>query len=404
MKRNHILTGLAIAGLFLTACSKKETPVADINPSSPNPDLKTSTVTTDTLKVYKNLNMIGPAGGLGILQDLIYKAYVTPDATYARLNDDYNNSIQSFYLPKGYQVVFADSVNGRGESICYVAAKSAINQNLPDRLKNKVSFIRYMPIKYAKKLGTGYPSWDGIIGMGSSWFYDWGYLKYSLYNPNQMYAPMAWGKKSYDQGSIDTLISKTTVDHVLGFNEPDNPNQSNTTPQDAIAYYKNLLKTGLRTGSPVTQEGNAFGTGKWLTTFMNLANQDKVRVDVITIHWYDWANWNATGNANPNPQDVLTRFQNYITAVHNAYPDKPIWITEFNANKNRTSSQIHQDFMTLATAWLNSQSYVERYAYFFPSSLPPVDSAGNLTPIGQTWHDLNTSTTPSVYTSNVIPN
>lgn len=397
---------LLVAGLFLTACTKKEMTVNAIPSASNDLKMSTESTTSDTLlKVYKSLNMVGPSGGLAIEKNKIYIPWTGPNSNYAVLNWDYNNSIQSFYLPKGYQVVFADSASGKGQSICYVAANSPINMNLPARLSQNISFIRFMPIKSAKKLGTGYKDWTAITALGSSWFYDWGSSKYSTWNPNQMYAPMAWGKAAYDQTHIDTYISKTTVDHILGFNEPDNVNQSNTTPSDAITYYVNLQKTGLRMGAPVTEENHVYGTSQWETDFMNLAQQQNVRVDFIPIHWYDWGNWSSTHNANPDPQYVFNRFKTYVQNVHNAYPDYPIWITEFNANPNRTSSSIHEQFMSLAVAWLNdpAQSYVERYAYFFPNILPAIDSNGNLTSIGTQWKNLNVGV-PNCYSGNVIPN
>jgi hypothetical protein len=405
MKKSKFLLPIIVSGLFFSACSKQD--LSDENATAAGQKHLASVSNADTvLKVYNALDQIGNAGGLTILKNLIYRAYNDPNSgpDYAALNTSFINNIESFYLPQGYQAVFADSVNGRGESICYVAAKSAINQNLPLRLRNKVSFIRLIPIKAAKKLGAGYTDQTAVTKMGSSWFYDWGSSDYSRYNPDQMYAPMAWGKNAYAADKIQYYISKKTVDHILGFNEPDNPVQSNTSPSDAVVYYKELLKTGLRTGSPACEEQNAFGTGKWLPEFMSLASQQKVRVDFIAIHWYDWANWGATGNTNPDPQYVLNRFKTYLQNVHNAYPDKPIWITEFNANKNRVGS-VHEAFMALAVAWMNepAQAYIERYAYFFPPALPAIDANGNLTSIGTKWRDLNTGIV-STYSQNVIPN
>lgn len=394
-----------VSVLILSACSKQH---VDIVPEKGASQKNQAVVlNSDTvLKVYNAPNQIGNTGGLTILKNLIYRAYNDPNSgeSYAALNTSFINNIESFYLPKGYQVVFADSINGRGESICYVAAKSAINQNLPLRLKDKVSFIRFMPVKAAKKLGTGYTNQTAITKMGSSWFYDWGSDKYSTYNPNQMYVPMAWGKAGYTTEKIQYYISKKTVDHILGFNEPDNPVQSNTSPSDAVGYYKELLKTGLRTGSPATEEQNAFGSGKWLTEFMSLASQQKVRVDFVAIHWYDWGNWGSTQNVNPNPQDVFNRFKTYMQNVHAAYPDKPIWITEFNANRNRLGA-VHEAFMELAVAWMNQpeQSYIERYAYFFPPTLPAIDANGGLTSIGLKWKNLNVGIV-STFDDNVIPN
>jgi hypothetical protein len=320
MEHVKSLSALLIAGLIFTACVKKEQ-ISKSASISGDMVLGTNSISSDTLlKVYKNPNMVGPSGGLSIQRDLIYRSW-SGGTNYAILNSDFDNDIESFYLPKGYQVVFADNSDGTGESICYEAANSAININLPTRLKNNISFIRFMQIKSAKKIGMGQGNWTTINTLGSSWFYDWGNSKYSIWNSDQMYyqmyTPMAWGKGAYDQTHIDDYIAKKTVDHILGFNEPDNLYQSNTTAIDAITYYANLQKTGLRMGSPATQEGHAYGTGQWLTTFMSLAAQQHVRVDFVAIHWYDWGNWSTYKVVVPDPQYVLLRFKAYVQNVHN---------------------------------------------------------------------------------------
>ena len=55
-----------------------------------------------------------------------------------------------------------------------------------------------------------------------------------------------------------------------------------------------------------------------------------------------------------------------ISMVYNLY-GLPIWITEFNANPNR-STATNYGFMQLALPYLETLDYVERYAWFEPSS------------------------------------
>jgi Glycosyl hydrolase catalytic core len=90
-------------------------------------------------------------------------------------------------------------------------------------------------------------------------------------------------------------------------------------------------------------------------------------------------------------QAILKRFINYIEKVHAAYPDKPIWITEFNANINRTSANIHEMFMKLATEWMDNQDHIERYSYFFPKPLPENNTDNSLSDIGKYWQSLPSS-------------
>jgi len=99
---------------------------------------------------------------------------------------------------------------------------------------------------------------------------------------------------------------------------------------------------------------------------MDKAAKQKARVDFIALHWYDWGNQNNNKDADfLTAEAVFNRFVRYIENVHMNYPDLPLWVTEFNANVNRTSEDIHKTFMKLATEWMDRQDYIERYAYFF---------------------------------------
>ena len=80
--------------------------------------------------------------------------------------------------------------------------------------------------------------------------------------------------------------------------------------------------------------------------------------------------------------------------VHNLY-NLPIWITEFNGNVNRTDS-VNLEFMKLALPYLDSISYIERYAWFSSDqNCEFFDTLGNLTPIGIYYS--NHQSNPSIY-------
>lgn len=88
---------------------------------------------------------------------------------------------------------------------------------------------------------------------------------------------------------------------------------------------------------------------------------------------------------------MFNRFVNYINNVRNAYPSLPIWVTEYNANINRTSEAVHKYFMKLSTEWMNNTSFIERYSYFFPNSLPATNPDNSLTAAGLYWKSLPTT-------------
>jgi len=306
--------------------------------------------------------------------------------------DGMNDNFSSFHLLQGFMATFAEHEDGTGFGFSYVARSSDVTVNLPAQLAQKVSFIRVLPVQNVLKKGVGNTNNTLIDSLNVSWFYDWGPLDHST--PTREYVPMAWGRGAANNPSrVDAYIEKDTVTHLLSFNEPDNASQSNIPYTEAVSLHKLLLRTGYRMGSPAPEEGNA---DKWLLNFMNKADQDTVKVDFMALHWYDWGNWSSTHNASPNPANVFNRFKNYLTRIYNLYK-KPIWITEFNANRN-TTPETHARFMELALPWLDAQPFIERYAYFFPPTVPAMEN-DTLTEVGRIYRDH--VSTPSI-TGNII--
>lgn len=333
------------------------------------------------LIIYQNLDQTGSSASCAA--NTVFKGLAIPGGL--------NDNIKSITLSQGYQATLAVNENGTGESFCYVAAVSNITVNLAFALQDKISFIRVLPITNIKKKGAC--TQNDLLPdlLNASWFYDWGTNDVS--SASKEYALMAWGSNWVTEAKIDGYISKPNITSLLTFNEPDAVGQSNITVGNGIAFYKKLLRTGYRMGSPAPTEGE---WDNWLLDFMTLSKQDTVRVDYIAVHWYDWGNWLSTNNASPNANDVLNRLKSYINAVYNLHK-KPIWLTEFNCNKFRTG-QTHLDFLALAMAYLDGDPRVERYSYFFEDHLPESIN-GELTPLGQLYK--NNASKPAI-AANII--
>nr|WP_294898042.1 glycosyl hydrolase [uncultured Pedobacter sp.] len=304
-----------------------------------------------------------------------------------------NNNIKSIVLAQGYMATLANNEDGTGESFCYVAAVSNIDVDLAAVLQNNVSFIRVLPIGNINKKGVCGKDNDVVAALNPTWFYDWGTSDIST--ANIQYVPLVFGlNAATDLTRVAGYTAKTDVNSLSGFNEPDNSSQGNIPDATTAAHaYKNLLRTGYRMGSPVTTQGEY---NKWLSDFMAVATTDTTRVDYIAIHWYDWDNWLSQHSTSPNAADVLTRFKAYINSVYNLYK-KPIWVTEFNANTNRTTAT-QEAFMQLALPYLESDSRIERYAWFFETN-SPASVNGSLTNLGQIYS--NYASTAS-FTSNIV--
>ena len=300
--------------------------------------------------------------------------------------ENLNDNISSFILKRGYMATFAEHEDGSGNSKVFIASENDIAvSELSEYLNNKISFIRVVPWNWVTKKGTA----GDILNMGNDWFYKWSNNGNS--DINREYSPMAWGKGAADDDNdIEIIKDKYKSTHILAFNEPDDCNGQSgqygnmCVVDTSLTYYKNLLKSGLRTVSPACRQGGVFD---WLNEFNSKAIDQKIRIDVIAVHWYDWAS-NPENSPNANPQDIFNRFVNYLDSVHQVY-NLPIWITEFNANKHR-NEWVHRQFLQLALPFLEETEYIERYAFFEPVTDVAnfFDENNNFTQIGEYYHNF----------------
>ena len=300
-----------------------------------------------------------------------------------------NNDISSFILKKGYMATFAENNDGTGNSKVFIASKEdIIIDELSEYLNNKISFIRVLPWNWVSKKGTA----GDIQYINNDWFYKWSNNGDS--DLDREYTPMAWGKGAADDDNdIEIIINKYKSTHLLAFNEPDDCNGQSgqygnmCVVDTSLTYYKNLLKSGVRMVSPACRQDAVFD---WLNEFNSKAVDENIRIDVIAVHWYDWGS-NPQNSPNANPQDVLNRFVNYLESVYQTY-GLPIWITEFNANRHR-NEWVHRQFLQLALPFLEETDYIERYAFFPPTTQVAnfFDDNNNFTQIGEFYNNFNSS-------------
>jgi hypothetical protein len=336
--------------------------------------IRNNDASTSPVSIYNTANLNGTATNL--TKDIIYSGNNIPD--------NFNNKTTSFLLRKGFMITLAVEEDGTGKSKNYIAVEEdLVIDELPNYLLNNISFIRVLPWNWVQKKGKANASTFVQFDMDNAWFYNWNRTLNSSLKVE--YVPMSWGAGgANDDGDIALYQGKYKATHLLAFNESDHcqgqsGQYSNLCQTDvAVGFYKNLMKTGLRLVSPSGRENAPFG---WLKEFHEKATAQDIRIDVIGVHWYDWGS-NPQNSPNANPQTVFNRFKNYLQRVYDLYK-LPIWITEFNANPNRTTS-VNLEFIKLALPYLENLDYVERYAWFEPFSdvADYYDTSGNLTDVG----------------------
>ena len=120
--------------------------------------------------------------------------------------------------------------------------------------------------------------------------------------------------------TINSTVQQYHVTHVLGFNEPQQPGQSNLTPSDAANLWKSQLEPlkaqGILLGSPAPS--SAPNGKQWLLEWMQACggwdgSQGGCTVDFVALHWYDINS---------------TAFIQYLEDFYATF-QKPIWVTEW---------------------------------------------------------------------------
>ncbi|MGW6929944.1 sigma-70 family RNA polymerase sigma factor [Lentzea sp. NPDC054927] len=224
------------------------------------------------------------------------------------------------------------------------------------------------PVAASAKKGVSTWNFNGVgkalTDVRAGWYYNWAAHPDGIATPpNVEFVPMIWGTKFTDDATLAKAKANGKV--LLGFNEPDFPEQANMTPEQALDLWPKLAATGLRLGSPsVAHSGDK--AGGWLDRFMTGAAQRGLRVDFIALHWY----------GSDFSEAAVGHLKNYLDAVHRRY-GKPVWLTEYSlidfsggSARYPTQAQLAA-FARGSSAMMEGLPYVERYAWFaLPADKP----------------------------------
>lgn len=235
--------------------------------------------------------------------------------TYHNNLGTWDNSIRSFKLKKGYMATLANNANGTGYSRVFIAADEDLEVPvMPEGMEKFVSFVRVFRWNYTSKKGkaNGYGEKD-ILNITCN--YDWNVGGKSD-DPDVEYSPI---RQNLGWPSWNDINSKSGVTHLLGCNEPDRPDQANASVDAVIEMWPEMLKSGLRLGSPAPSS-----VWVWNGDFFNLIEQLGYRCDFAVAHIYE---------ENKNGASLVDR----IKTLSNKGKGRPVWITEWNNGANWTN-------------------------------------------------------------------
>lgn len=291
--------------------------------------------------------------------------------------DGVKSGIRSFRLKRGYMATLASKADGTGISRNYVAQDQDIEvRSLPADLAGEVRFIRVFPWRWTSKKGI---AGNLVDKLNVAWYYDWNIGGKTT--PDVEYVPIRQNR--WWPGLNQDWKRKGSI-HLLGHNEPDRPDQANMKVDEAIAAWPELMKTGLRLGSPAVSDGGL----SWLYEFMEKADAAKLRVDFVAVHYYRAVN--DPGDA----RGAASQMKNFLEAIHKR-TKRPIWITEWNNGANWTKApdpdaKEQRKAIEAMTEMLDKADFVERYApYNWVEPCRELQRKdGSLTPAGEAYREL----------------
>ena len=326
------------------------------------------------LTIFREQNFGGDSFKCGL------NSYYRPDNQQDYLSKplgQMNNATRSFKLKRGYMATFANNADGTGYSRVYIADKEDIEiPAMQPELDKCVSFIRVFKWEWVAKkgwCGTGSGAFSDAALTNSSWLYTWSAdLQSSV---SSEWVPMRHNSGWPSWGQINEVNNST---HLLGFNEPDRSDQALMTVDEAIAQWPEMMKSGLRIGSPAPSD--PWNGSNWLYRFMDKCAELDYRVDYVVLHTY-WGN--------KKPSD----WYKDLKAIHER-TGRPLWITEWNNGANWTgeswpSDVAGQQAKQLADLKgilqvLDTASFVERYSiYNWVEDKRAIILNGSLTPAGE---------------------
>ncbi|KAF1959298.1 hypothetical protein CC80DRAFT_406691 [Byssothecium circinans] len=192
----------------------------------------------------------------------------------------------------------------------------------------------------------------------ASWGYDWEarVTDGGVYNLDKReFVPMLHDGGAMFTGAWEADVEKAIkagAKNILSINEPDHAGLGGAcmSLQATIDTHKKHVQriatkySQVRIGSPAVTNGNESNKGlSFLKNF--LSGCSGCRIDFVAVHWYNGGD--------------LAAFKSHLQKV-NSETKKPVWLTEFAAPDNVADKA---KWMSDAMAWMDGQSWIERYAY-----------------------------------------
>jgi hypothetical protein len=251
-------------------------------------------------------------------------------------------------------------------------------------------------ISQKKGIGAWYFSGvdKALNDVAVAWYYSWKPHDLTIKQPAGVeFVPMMWNAADVTEGKLDEA-NGTGSRFLLGFNEPDRPEQANMSVDQALHLWPKLEATGLGLCSPATADDPS-RPRSWQEQFFAGAKARNMRIDKLCVHWY---------GGNFKPKQATAELKSFLEAAYQKYKI-PLWLTEFALTRwvsysngahvaEYPSAAVQADFVRQATVMMETLPFLERYAWFSLSSYLKNDTShlyldnGTATRVGEAYRAI----------------
>ena len=204
-----------------------------------------------------------------------------------------------------------------------------------------------------------------INSLDLDWHYNWNQVRLlAAGKVTAQFVPMLYSDAETRLATLATDLDGLNMPkQILGFNEPDHPQQTNMTTGEARRAWRDLEAAAavenLRIGSPATISPDAWWMNRFMEDATALESPD-LKMDFVACHVYQ----------NPHVGTFLDK----IDALHDRW-GKPVWVTETavadfyaapgigTAKSTRYTREEVEDYMEELWAALQSRPWLERFAW-----------------------------------------
>merc|ERR1711874_736480 len=179
-------------------------------------------------------------------------------------------------------------------------------------------------------------------------------------DPAVQFVPMIRDQVGFNNGTV--LAVSQQYPTILGFNEPNQPDQANLSPLEAALAWVEVQEKypDRELVSPATGHVDT----EWFDQFMVECELLGCRFDYLATHWYG----NAQGVSAEHTIQILRDYSE-------RYGGKKIWFTEFAVAREHEENTIIQYIQELLPL-LEHSDFIHKYSWFISRYYEEYDDSG----------------------------